>query len=150
MQPVRARPQLLRFTPLTKTPLWKPLRNQPKVFQTDPLARFAQKASTFMGISRVHFRGHFHDRVRGSNFAVRVLCAFRNKNVFGGIRTVFLYVYVLFSLSNASTLRSRSPNSEELCPARNAGGSCHGNFGFEPLLKMHQSPVPSFSNCSFL
>ena len=26
--------------------------------------------------SRVHFREHFRGRVRGSNFAVRVLCAF--------------------------------------------------------------------------
>ena len=26
--------------------------------------------------SRVHFREHFAERVRGSNFAVRVLCAF--------------------------------------------------------------------------
>ena len=26
--------------------------------------------------SRVHFREHFRERVRGSNFAVRVLCAF--------------------------------------------------------------------------
>ena len=28
--------------------------------------------------SRVHFREHFRERVRGSNFAVRVLCAFSN------------------------------------------------------------------------
>ena len=28
--------------------------------------------------SHVHFREHFRERVRGSNFAVRVLCAFLN------------------------------------------------------------------------
>ena len=28
--------------------------------------------------SRRHFREHFRERVRGSNFAVRVLCAFLN------------------------------------------------------------------------
>ena len=29
--------------------------------------------------SRGHFREHFRERVRGSNFAVRVLCAFLRK-----------------------------------------------------------------------
>ena len=45
---------------------------------------FTQKPSTLCGHfhghlrvhSRVHFREHFRERVRGSNFAVRVLCAF--------------------------------------------------------------------------
>ena len=31
--------------------------------------------------SRGHFREHFRERVRGSNFAVRVLCAFLNTGV---------------------------------------------------------------------
>ena len=47
----------------------------------DPLVRFTQKTtSTFVGISMdifvyTHFREHIRERVRGSNFAVRVLCA---------------------------------------------------------------------------
>ena len=47
------------------------------------MVSFTQKSSTFVGISvdvfgvhyYVHFREHFCERVRGSNFAVRVLCA---------------------------------------------------------------------------
>ena len=51
----------------------------------DPLVRFTQKKKLnlrghFRGHLRVHSRGHFREhfreRVRGSNFAVRMLCAF--------------------------------------------------------------------------
>ena len=50
----------------------------------DPMVRFVQKSSIFRGHFRghlrvhsgAHFREHFRERVCGSNFAVRVLCAF--------------------------------------------------------------------------
>ena len=52
----------------------------------DPLVRFTQKSLNLRGHfrghlrvhSRGHFRDHFRERVRGSNFAVRMLCAFLN------------------------------------------------------------------------
>ena len=55
----------------------------------DRLVCFAQKGINLRGHfrghlrvhSRVHFREHFRERVRGSNFAVRVLCAFPSLGV---------------------------------------------------------------------
>ena len=64
---------------------WKISREHWKMsLRGDPLVRFTQKSLNLRGHfrghlrvhSRGHFRDHFRERVRGSNFAVRVLCAF--------------------------------------------------------------------------